>query len=73
LEDAAMMQIWIVWSDKPLVAFSSEARARAYIARNSAVMRWTCSPLNLNPDGLSDNTTMALSGLPQQMLASAAH
>lgn len=68
-----MMQVWIVWSDKPLAAFSSEARAKAYIARNNAVMRWTCSPLGLNPDGLSDNTSMALSGLSHPMLASAAH
>ncbi|MBS1210688.1 MAG: hypothetical protein H6R19_3086 [Proteobacteria bacterium] len=68
-----MMQVWIVWSDKPLAAFSSEARAKAYIARNNAVMHWTCSPLELNPDGLFDNTSMALFGLPHPMLASTAH
>lgn len=43
-----MMMIWIVWSDRPLASFSSEERARAYIARHRAERRWSCfaSPLN---------------------------
>lgn len=43
-----MMMIWIVWSDRPLASFSSEERARAYIARHRAEQRWSCfaSPLN---------------------------
>ncbi|MDP5238760.1 hypothetical protein Q9Q94_04430 [Uliginosibacterium sp. 31-16] len=67
-----MMQIWIVWGDKPLAAFSSEARARAYIARNKAAMRWVCSPVGVNPDGLPEQT-LAMPGVPQRMHAGAAH
>jgi hypothetical protein len=45
-----MMQIWIVWSDKPLAAFSSEARARAYISRHKAETHWACSPAGINAE-----------------------
>ena len=47
------MLIWIVWSDKPLAVFSSEARARAHISRNDAETRWGCSPMHINAEDFS--------------------
>jgi hypothetical protein len=67
-----MMQVWIVWSDKPLAAFSSEARARAYIARNKAGANWTCYPTGLNP-GESVEAFLPVPNAPQRANANAAH
>lgn len=51
-----MMQVWIVWGDKPIAVFSSEERARQYIARKGSKKNWICSPAEINPEGLSEMT-----------------
>lgn len=43
------MLIWVVWGEGPIATFSSEERARAYIARNGAEDDWSCSPVYMNP------------------------
>ncbi|MET7015053.1 hypothetical protein ABXR19_12695 [Uliginosibacterium flavum] len=66
------MQVWIVWSDRPLAAFSSETRARTYIEDNKAEKRWACCPANINPEA-SAATFLPVQGAPRRMQASAAH
>ncbi len=45
-----MMQIWIVWNRQPLACFSSEERARQYIASQPHSEHWQCIPTELNPE-----------------------
>ncbi|MEN3111209.1 hypothetical protein ACFONG_05035 [Uliginosibacterium paludis] len=45
-----MMQIWIVWSHQPLACFSSEERARQYIASQPHSGQWHCVATELNPE-----------------------
>ncbi|GAB4061732.1 hypothetical protein [Uliginosibacterium sediminicola] len=47
-----MMQVWIVWFERPIAVFSSEARARAYLARHGREAGWCCYAAEVNPDGL---------------------
>jgi len=51
-----MMLVWIVWSNKPIAVFSSEERARNYIARNGAEEHWVCSAAHINPEGVASET-----------------
>jgi hypothetical protein len=55
-----MMVVWIVWSDRPIAVFSSEERARNYIVRNKAEMRWACGPACLNAESLAMPESFAL-------------
>ncbi len=45
-----MMQIWIVWNRQPLACFSSEERARQYIASQPHSEHWHCIASELNPE-----------------------
>lgn len=54
-----MMQVWIVWSSKPIAVFSSEERARNYIARKDATNTWTCSAAHINPEGVEEPSRRA--------------
>lgn len=44
-----MMQIWIVWKAEPVASFSSEARARRFIALQARPQEWRCYATELNP------------------------
>jgi len=56
-----MMVVWIVWGEKPIAVFSSEERAKNYIARNKAESRWACSAACLNAESLAGLETFAVS------------
>lgn len=45
-----MMQIWIVWKEGQVASFSSEARARRFIAMQARPQDWRCSATELNPE-----------------------
>jgi len=54
-----MMQIWIVWSRQPLASFSSEERARQYIASQPHAEKLRCIATALNPDSFGTVDAMA--------------
>ncbi len=49
-----MMMVWIVWGTQPLAVFSSEAKARAFIASHRAGGSWRCCAARINPEGLGE-------------------
>ncbi|KAF7599571.1 MAG: hypothetical protein CGU28_08930 [Candidatus Dactylopiibacterium carminicum] len=57
-----MMLVWIVWSTQPLAVFSSEQRARAFIAHHGAEQVWSCCAARLNPEALTE----AMVSVPQE-------
>jgi hypothetical protein len=61
-----MMVVWVVWGERPIAVFSSEERAKDYIVRNKAQMRWVCSAACLNSESLTGVNTYAV---PQGPLA----